>query len=591
MGHRLGTINPKNNFSHQPFQISNGDYWIVFDGEILNANQLAKNIRDAGLDFDSEDYAEIVLNAYKIWKEKILSKLEGSFSFVIYDRTENKVFGARDPFGIRPFYYCQNENYFAFASEPKGLISLPFVSKKISKSAVYDYLILGQTETNSQSIFRGISELLPGTGFSILLPKGTIKIWSYFHLTTDSKVERYSRNKVSTLAHRLRKSLISSVNEHLTPGLKTAYHIDSSLETLAFPYLLKESIHEIKSKEKPMSSEIYSGIFRELVSDDSINNVSFEKSKKIAKDLEIEMVRSICSYDDFRENIKKVCYLQDTPFSSLEVFSQFKMLEVAKANNFKVIIEETGGNQLFSTLSSHFEQFTDDLVGLRQYSMFFDNFFNYQSNELSRWKLLQNLGKRWLFKGTANDLKETLIKTNQEEFQYIKVDFVDRYSKNLEEIINNSPISLNQLLLKEISGSLVKEKLRTSDRNSQYHKIEIRHPFVSDRELAESMIKSSAVYKIRSGVSGNLLRKAMRGVYPEFLLKNGVYKESKLELNWLLDAKDDLKEFITNDLDDFIDSRKVKRDWDRLVLMSNSQNNDFLWRIVNLGIWRNSFFG
>jgi hypothetical protein len=58
----------------------------------------------------------------------------------------------------------------------------------------------------------------------------------------------------------------------------------------------------------------------------------------------------------------------------------------------------------------------------------------------------------------------------------------------------------------------------------------------------------------------------------------------------MLDAREELKEFITPDLDDFIDSRKVKKDWDKLFLNSNTKRDDFLWRVINLGIWRHVYF-
>jgi len=592
IGHKLGSVDANTAFRQQPLQIQNGDYWIVFDGEILNANQISKTLRDEGINIESNDHAEILLTAYSTWKEKILTKIEGSFSFVIFDNIEKKLFGARDPFGIRPFYYVHSDHYFVFGSELKSLIGLPFVSKKISKSAVYDYLILGQSETSNQSMFRGLTELMPGSAFSILVPKGSIKIWSYFQITPDSKLDRYSRNKVSTLAHRLRKSLISNTNQHLSPGLKTSYNLSPTIENLAFPFLIKESIHEIKSSDKPKISEIFSGIYSEIAEEEEEreNGRHFATTKNIAKELEVELIRSVCSFEDFHENIKKVCFLQDLPFSSLEVFAQFKMLNVAKANGIQIVVDNTGGEQLFSTLTSHFQQYTEDLVSKKEYSLFLDNFFNAQNSNSSKWSLIQKLGKQWFFNKTSNDLKETLIKTSQEEFQYIKVDFIDRYSKNLESNIDNIPSSLNQLLVKEIAGPLVKEKLRTTDRNAQFHKIEVRHPFVSDREISESMLKASSVYKIRSGVAGNLLRKAMRGVFPDHILSSHYAPQKRKEINWLLESKEELKEYITTDLDDFIDSKKIKRDWDRLVLMSNSEQNDFLWRVVNLGIWRSSFF-
>ncbi len=588
MGYRLGMIYPDlHPKAHQPYSNDSKTVWAVLDGEIFNSLELAKKIKAEGLSIETDDQIEILVKGYQLWHERILNMLEGSFSFVLYDRTEDKLFGARDTFGVKPFYYSLDENYFAFGSELKSLFGLPFISKKMSKSAVYDYLILGQSETNVQSLFRGISELSPGTAFSLLLPKGSIKIWSYFHLSTDSKIDRYSRNKVSTLAHRLRKSLVSNAGNHLSPGYSTAYRITSDLESIVFPYLLKESIREMRSQERPDPSSIYKGIYASVYDAQQ----DLEYANKMTDELGVELLSATCTFRDFTENLLKVCHLQDIPFTNLDVFAQFKMLDKAKEIGVNIVVEPIGGPQLFSASDSHFTQFMEDVLLKGQYSLFLDNLLNSPGPMSKKLNMIFLLSKKLLFKTTADDIRETLFKTNQEEFSYIKDNFKDRYAKNLENSIKSIPESLNQLLINEFGGPVVKERLRTTDRNSQYFGVEVRLPFASDRNLADTMIKSSSIYKVRGGQTGNLLRKAMRGIIPETTLKS---REQILRLqkenHWLLDAREELKEFITPDLDDFIDSRKVKKDWDQLFLNSNTKRDDFLWRVINLGIWRHLYF-
>lgn len=591
--HRLGSVEGIREIGqHQPLQSKDKRFWIVLDGEILNAAQLSKMLAAEKEEVNPNNSAEILVSCYKIWQERMLSQIEGSFSFVIYDKKENKVFGARDPFGVKPFYYAHSDDFFVFGSELKALIGLPFISKKVSKSAVFDYLILGKADTNVQTMFRGLSELMPGNAFSMLLPKGNMKTWSYFHLVTDSKIERYSRNKISTLAHRLNKNLAQNVHLHLSKGIKTAYKIEPSLEALIFPFLLKESIKELEPDERPKISQIFTGIFGNL---EVMNDAGEEETKfavSLAKNLEIELFQSTCCFQDFSENLLKICYLQDLPFTSLDVFGQFKMLDTAQKNGIQVVIDTVGAEQLFCMNQAHFQQFMQDLLVKKNYRLFFDNFFNSSDSLFDKIKLFNDLAKKIIMKSTADDLKETLIKANQEEFSYIKDYFVDRYSKNIENNIKSLPQSLNQLLLAEFSGPTVREALRTSDRNAQFFNIEVRQPFVSDRELADSMIKSNSIYKIRAGQTGNLLKKAMRGIFPEDLLNNQLLKQKKAnEIAWLAQAGEELKEFITPDLDDFIDSRKVKKDWDKLVMVNDGPSRDFLWRVINLGVWRKVYFG
>lgn len=592
LGHRLGgLVSPDFSENHQPFLSPKGKFWAVLDGEISNLKQLISSLREEGIELEVNDPVAVLTAAYALWKERILTKLDGSFAFLILDLEEGKLFGARDRFGVTPLYYHQDDEYLVFGSELKSMINLPFVSKKVSKSAVYDYLVLGVSESQHQSMFRGLNELMPGTAFSSILPKGTMKVWSYFQLNTDSKIESYSRNKVSTLAHRLRKNLLTNISNHISVGHPTAYHLEGTLESSVFPYLLKEYLRDVPSENRPKASTLFSGIVSGTDSDDDSQSV-LKLAKNITNELDVELLQSTCTYQDFAENLVKVCYQQDLPFSSMDVFAQYRMLQAARKQEIQIVIESKGSRQLFSSEPSHFLQYLQDLVHLGEYKLFLSNFFSSQNSVINKWKVLRNISGSLLFNSTSDDLKETLLKNNQEEFSYLKSEFLNRYTKNLEENIKSAPTSLNQLLSSEYSGSKVKEMLRTGDRNAAYADITIRQPYASDREMAELMFKASSVYKIRSGMSANILRKSMRNVLPDNILKArpSNYQNSKNNL-WLNDAREDLKQFITPELDDFIDSKKVKRDWDKLFLTSESPNGGFLWRMINFAIWRQVYFG
>lgn len=588
LGHRLS-----NNFSNLPSEVfqpvsdTAGKIWLVMDGEIFNAPQLAKELKDKGFSPESGTPAEVVLNGYQLWGDGVLSRLEGSFAFVLFDQRQGKILAARDPFGVCPLYYCLEEGIFSFASELKGLFGLPFVSKKVSKSAVFDYLLLGESETHIQSIFRGLSELMPGSAMSIFLPKGNSKIWAYYNIATDSKIERYSRNKVSTLAHRLRKALVQSASEHLTPGYPTAYRLNENMESLVFPFLLKESIREMQPQERPDAGDIFQCILEE----DYFSQKNREIFRETCNDLGVELSTSICTYQDFTENLLKVCYQQDIPFTSLSVFNHYRMLEEASRKGIKLIIDPVGAPQLFASSRHHFIQFLEDHLAKGNYSQFFNNLSGYNASIIEKSSILFMLGKKTLFKTTSDDLKESLLRNNQEEFSYLKENFKDRYFKNLENKIKSIPDSLNQLIASEIHGSLVKEKLRTSDRNSYAAGMVVRYPYMSSRSLAEPILKASSVYKIREGQPANLLTKSMRGIFPENLvqIRNSSGLPTK-EAGWMRDASHELKEFITPDLDDFIDSRSIRNDWDKLFHSTNQARLDFLWRVVNLGIWRKLYF-
>lgn len=591
LAHRLGGLKGQSvGVAHQPCPGPGGKFWAVLDGEISNIKQLAVALREEDVPLENQEPVTVLLAAYAHWKERMLPRLDGSFAFIILDLEEGKLFGARDRFGVAPLYFHHDDDFLVFGSELKSLIDLPFVSKKVSKSAVYDYLVLGVSERNQQSMFRGLNELLPGSAFTTLLPKGNTKIWSYFQLNSDSKVESYSRNKVSTLAHRLRKSLLANISNHISIGHNTAYQLENTLESVVFPYMLKEFLRDVPAENRPKPAELFCGIVAGTDGESQKDkNLLFAES--VSEDLGVELIESVCTFKDFVENMVKVCYQQDLPFTSMGVFVQQQMLQSARQKNIEVVIEANGARQLFASEPDHFLQYLQDLMHLGEYKLFLSNFFGSQNTLTNKWKVLRSISGSLLFNSTADDLKETLLKNNQEHFSYLKPDFLDRYTKNLEENLKKAPESLNQLLISEFAGSRVKEMLRTSDRNSMYAGVVVRQPYASDKDIAELMFKASSVYKIRSGVSANILRKSMRNILPETLLKARSRQESFNQYHWLSDAKEELKQFITPELDDFIDSKKVRKDWDKLFHHADGSDGGFLWRMINYAVWRQVYFG
>lgn len=106
---------------HQPYHYENKRYWMVFNGEVYNYVELREQLKREGYTFDTESDTEVVLTLFVHKGEKAFADLRGMFSILIWDKLEKKLVGARDPFGIKPLYYMQNDEELIFASEKKVL--------------------------------------------------------------------------------------------------------------------------------------------------------------------------------------------------------------------------------------------------------------------------------------------------------------------------------------------------------------------------------------------------------------------------------------------------------------------------------------
>src|SRR5690606_32152416 len=110
-----------------------GYYTVVFNGEIFNAPELRSQLAHHGHQFvtDHSD-TEVLLHLYRRYGSSMVDMLNGMFAFVVYDRLKNILFCARDPFGIKPFYYAFKNGKFSFASELKSLRRLPWIQNEIN---------------------------------------------------------------------------------------------------------------------------------------------------------------------------------------------------------------------------------------------------------------------------------------------------------------------------------------------------------------------------------------------------------------------------------------------------------------------------
>src|SRR5215472_6721912 len=161
---------------HQPMHSADGRYALVYNGEIYNAQELRIELEAAGERFatDHSD-TEVLLRLLMREGERCLDRLNGMFAFAFYDSVRRILLCARDRFGIKPLYYVHQGGHFAFASELKALLKLPFVSREIDRQALFDYLSLLYVP-GSQSILASVRRLAAGHWLSYSLDSGAVEV-------------------------------------------------------------------------------------------------------------------------------------------------------------------------------------------------------------------------------------------------------------------------------------------------------------------------------------------------------------------------------------------------------------------------------
>ena len=144
----------------QPIFNEDGKLAIIFNGEIYNYIELKEELKPKHT-FKTNSDTEILIHGYEEWGKELPKKLRGMFAFAIWDKEKQTLFCARDPFGIKPFYYYQKKETFLFASEIKAFLEHPDFQKELNKDLIGPYLSFSFTPTN-ETFFKGVNRLDAG---------------------------------------------------------------------------------------------------------------------------------------------------------------------------------------------------------------------------------------------------------------------------------------------------------------------------------------------------------------------------------------------------------------------------------------------
>lgn len=246
---RLSVIDVSNN-GHQPMSNKDKSIYIMFNGEIYNAFQLKKELIDLDYKFISKTDTEIILVLYeKYGLEYTLQILNGMFVICILDLRKNKIFLARDRFGIKPLYYINNENFFSFSSEIKSFLAIDNFKFQLNREHLSEYFIFKYLAPPN-TLINEIKLLQPGE--FIVFENNKINKETYYDFQNNLEESLTEEKKLIELEKKLELSVNSQLMSDVNLGCQLSGGIDSSLITLfarnnkkkldTFSILFKEKI-------------------------------------------------------------------------------------------------------------------------------------------------------------------------------------------------------------------------------------------------------------------------------------------------------------------------------------------------------------
>jgi asparagine synthase (glutamine-hydrolysing) len=545
---------------HQPMASHNERYVIVFNGEVYNYIEIREELK-GDFKFKTGTDTEVVLAAYQKWGEDCLDKFNGMFAFVIYDRESKKLFGARDRFGIKPFYYYNDDEKFIFASELKAI--LPFVKKEPNDSIIADYLLYNRVDHTNETFFKNIYKLPHGTLFTLKNSKIEMNRWYILldKINTGGELDKTKYRELFNDSLKLRQRADVPIGVALSGGIDSsaitaALRNDFSIEDL-------NTFSSVFSKEDRADESEFILSFKE-----SIKNMHFVSPDE----------------DSFMNDIHSFIKAHNEPVPTTSPYIEYKVMQLA-SKHVTVILNGQGADEQLAGYHNFFSIYFIELMKKGKLQTLFKELRQYIKKHKSPIVIL------YLLYYLAPKFLQSRL--SQTRFPSISKSFTNQHKRksNILKALYN-PKSLNESLYQHFENKL-EHSLKWSDLNSMNFSIESRVPFL-DHNLVEATLKSPANCKINNGETKHILREALKDILPEKITSRKDKKgfESP-QAKWFRTPV--LKEYIYNILTSSSFKNRIYFNTDVALtqfndhISGNKDNSVELWKLINMEIWLREF--
>lgn len=487
LGHRRLAILDLSPLGSQPMQTRDGALTIVFNGEIYNYVELREELKALGYKFESATDTEVLLYAYREWGSGCLPRLNGMWSFAIWDRIHQKLFCARDRLGIKPFYYYRDAKRFLFASEIKQISHYPDVPRRANPAPVLEYLESGIIDHCEETLFEEIRELRGGHYLTLDLASGGI----------EPKVERYWALRVEPNQDLFEGAACEEFRAMFVDAVRLRMRSDVPVGSCLSGGLDSSSIVSVAQSLMPHANfHTFSACFEQPELDER----DYIREAVAAAQVKAHFV--FPKGEAFTASLDRLLWHQDEPVAGSSVFAQHAVMAEARRENIPVLLDGQGGDET--------------LCGYRKFRYFY------------LWHLLKKNPARFISEAASHLYRGDLMPQQWSDATRYLPGLLQRNRSVVARVGGNGFNYGNQHAAVDIGAGdtlAARQKddllryslpvlLRYEDRNSMAHSIETRLPFL-DYRLVEFLVNCPDSMKLRGGWSKWILRKTMAGVVPD----------------------------------------------------------------------------
>ncbi|WML47246.1 asparagine synthase (glutamine-hydrolyzing) [Neobacillus sp. PS3-34] len=547
---------------HQPLTYENERYWIIFNGEVYNYVELREELLKEGLSFATSSDTEVIIALYSHLKEKAVEKLRGMFSFVIWDKQEQTLYGARDPFGIKPFFYFEDGERTFFASEKKSIL-LALENDVLNYDSLQHYLTY-QFVPEPETMSAGIHKLEPGHYFTKKIgePMQMKRYWKALFQPVQKSENEFIKE--------IKDVLFDSVKMHMRSDVPVGSFLSGGIDSSIIASIAKEYHPAIKTFSVGFEHNGFSEI---------------DVAKETADRLGVENISYVITPKEYMDELPKIMWHMDDPLADPACVPLYFVAREAR-KHVTVVLSGEGADELFGGYNIYREPQSLEVF-----------------NKIPRVGkvLLKGIasmmpegtkGKSFIERGVT-PMEERYIGnakmfTEEEKRELLNVyrnglDYTDITKPLYQESAGYDPVDRMQYI--DIHTWMRGDILLKADKMTMAHSLELRVPFL-DKAVFETASRIPTSLKTANGTTKYILRKAAEGVVPDHVLNRKKLGFPVPIRHWLKNemnewAKKIIRESNTDHLFNKTYMLKLLEDH----CQGKADNSRKIWTVLSFMVW------
>ena len=463
LGHRRLAIIDLSEAGSQPMVSADGRYVISYNGEVYNFQDLRVELREAGYRFQSHTDSEVVLYAFAEWGPECVRRFNGMFAFVVWDCKERTIHLARDRYGIKPLYYAQWGDTFAFGSEQKAILEHPSARKEIDKKALVEYFTF-QNFFTDRTLLKNVKIFPPATYGRIDLNSQTkiLQLNSYWDFHFEEPKKPYDLREYEEELDRLLKQ---AVHRQLVTDVELGSYLSGGMDSGTLTALASGGLPYIKTFTCGFDLSSASGM--ELAFDER------EKAEAMSACYKTEHYEMVLKAGDMERCLPKLAWHLEEPRVGQSYPNYYA---AGLASKFvKVVLSGVGGDELFGGYPwRYYRAVVND-----DFEHYIDQYYHFWQRLISNKEIQQVFSPVWdeVKEVWTRDIFRDVFTSHKNEL------------KTPDDYINHSLYFEAKTFL---HGLLVVE-----DKLSMAHGLETRVPFL-DNDLVDFAMRCPLSFKLNN---------------------------------------------------------------------------------------------